>query len=135
MRAVVTVALLAALAGCTASAEQSARQAAADARNQARLEQRLARYTPGTPQSCINPIRANSTVYGNTILYNDGATLYRTETSGGCFGLKRDDIIVTRSIGSQLCRGDLVRTVDRTSGFPSGACAFGEFTPYKRIRR
>lgn len=135
MRAGMAAAMLAALAACTTSAERSASEAAADARDQARLAQRLARYTPGEPQQCIRPFRANSSIYGNTILYDDGGTLYRTETSGGCFGLKRDDIIVTRSINSQLCRGDLVRTVDRTSGFPSGACAFGEFVPYKRTRR
>ena len=135
MQAVLATAMLMMLAGCSASAEQAASEAAADARDQARLERKLARYVPGEPQSCIRPFRATSSVYGNTILYDDGATLYRTEASGGCFGLKRDDIIVTRSISSQLCRGDLVRTVDRTSGFPSGACAFGDFTPYKRARR
>ena len=45
---------------------------------------------------------------------------------------KRDDILVTRSFTGQLCRGDIVRTVDRFNGFPSGACTFGEFIPYSR---
>jgi hypothetical protein len=135
MRALVATAMLVALAGCVSSAEQLSREAAVDARAAERLERRLAGYVAGTPQACIQPFRANSSVYDNTIVYDAGGRLYRTDTGGGCFGLRRDDIIVTRTIGTQLCRGDLVRTVDRTSGFQSGACSFGDFIPYTRTRR
>jgi len=124
------------LASCAATPEQVAREEAANARDAARLEKRLAGYTPGEPTSCIQPRGAdNLQIYGDTLVYDLGNRLYRTQTTGGCFGLKRDDIIVTRSFGSQLCRGDIVRTVDRTAGFPSGACSFGDFVPYTRERR
>lgn len=124
------------VSSCTATPAQIAREQADDARTQSKLDKRLAGYTPGKTVDCIRPINANVDIYGDTLVYRDtGNRLYRTTTSGGCFGLKRDDIIVTRSFGGQLCRGDLVRTVDRSSGFPSGACSFGDFTPYTRDRR
>ena len=124
------------LSSCAATPAQVARQQADTARDLAKLEKRLVGYTPGKTVDCIRPINANVDIYGDTLVYRDtGSRLYRTTTSGGCFGLKRDDIIVTRSYNGQLCRGDIVRTVDRTNGFSSGACSFGDFVTYTRDRR
>lgn len=125
-----------ALAGCAATPAQIAQEERETAQTQARLDKRLAGYEPGKPMDCIRPYNANIDIYGDTIVYRDsGRRLYKTVTSGGCFGLKRDDIVVTKSWNGQLCRGDLVRTVDRTNGFPSGACSFGEFVPYTKAPR
>lgn len=124
------------LSGCTMTAEQSARADAVQAREDARLSKALAGRSPGKPTDCIDPRSLNATVYGDKILYQfSTGRAWLTQTSGGCFGLTRDDIIVTKSFTGQLCRGDIVRTVDRTSGFPSGSCTFGEFMPYERPRR
>ena len=124
------------LAGCATTQADRDQAAATDARNEAKLARQLAGYTPGKPVSCIDPNQTNVQIYGDTLVYrNTSARLYLTRTNGGCFGLRRDDIIVTRSPSGRLCQGDIVRTVDRTSGFPSGACAFGEFVPYTRNRR
>lgn len=66
-----------------------------------------------------------------TILWRTGMKLaYRNDTNGGCFGLKRDDRIVIESIKGRVCKGDIVRTVERTSGTPSGSCSLGEFVRY-----
>ncbi|HET9510263.1 MAG TPA: hypothetical protein VFO80_03855 [Sphingomonas sp.] len=135
MRIILPLAVLALSAGCAATPQETARAEAQRARDMARLDRDLAGWSPGQPQSCIQTRNANVKIYGDTLVYDDGLRRYRTDTNGGCFGLKRDDIIVTQSFGSQLCRGDLVRTVDRTAGFPSGACAFGDFVPYTRARR
>lgn len=123
------------LGACAATPQEIERAAAADARTAAKLDQRLAGYTPGQPTSCI-PMRNTSVeIFGDTLVYRMGSNqLYVTNTNGGCLGLKRDDIIVTRSYGTQLCRGDFVRTIDRATQFPSGACTFGDFTPYTRRR-
>ncbi|URW74695.1 hypothetical protein M9980_08905 [Sphingomonas donggukensis] len=124
------------LAGCAMSAEEASRQAASDARDQAKLDKRLAGYTPGQPQSCIQPYRAQQQeIFGDTLVYRDGRRLYVNKTTGGCFGLRRDDIVVTRSFSGQFCRGDIVRTVDRTNSFPSGTCSFGDFVPYTKDGR
>ncbi len=124
------------LSSCAATPAQIAREQADTARDQAKLDKRLAGFTPGRTVDCIRLVNANVDIYGDTLVYNDtGTRLYKTTTTGGCFGLRRDDIIVTRSFNGQLCRGDIVHTVDRTSGFPSGACSFGEFQTYTRNRR
>ena len=124
------------LSACAATPAQIAQEQADTARDQAKLDKRLAGFTPGKTVDCIRPINANVDIFGDTLVYREGGTrLYKTTTSGGCFGLRRDDIIVTRSYNSQLCRGDIVRTVDRGSGFPSGSCTFGDFVVYSRDRR
>ncbi|GGA60943.1 hypothetical protein [Sphingomonas psychrolutea] len=108
-----------------------ARQAAQD---KVDLDKQLSGLVAGKPQGCIDPIRyRESTRVGDTILYKNGRSdIMRTDTGGGCFGLRRGDAIVTRTFGSQLCRGDIVRTVDLTSSIPSGSCSFGDFVPYRK---
>lgn len=127
---------LLALAGCAMTPREAAQRDARDAKDLTRLAERLRGYEPGKPQSCIGAFNRNRnvTVYGDTLVYRDGAKLYRTDTGGGCFGLRRDDIIVTRSFTGQICRGDIVTTVDRTSGFNSGSCTYGDFIPYTKKR-
>lgn len=121
------------LAACAMTPQESARYQAREDKISADLERRLAGYEPGRPQSCIRPFRSDMTIYGDTLLYREGATLYRTLTTG-CSGLRRDDIVVTKSMNGELCRGDIVRTVDRSMGMLSGVCSFGDFVPYKRIK-
>jgi hypothetical protein len=124
------------LSACAATPAQIARDSADAARTQQRLDKRLAGYSPGRSSECIRPVNGGVDIFGDTLVYRDsGSRLYKTTTTGGCFGLKREDIIVTRSFNGQLCRGDIVRTVDRTNGFPSGACSFGEFVAYSRDRK
>lgn len=123
------------LGGCTMTAAEAERAAADDARTQAKLDSRLSGFVAGKPMDCIDASRANVEIFGDTLVYRDTSRrLYVTKTTGGCFGLKRDDIIVTRSFNARMCRGDIVRTVDRAGGFPSGACSFGDFIPYSRER-
>ena len=124
------------LTSCAATPAQVARDQADTARTQQRLDKRLAGFTPTGTNQCIRPVNAQVDIFGDTLVYSDSASrLHVTNTTGGCFGLKRDDIIVTRSFSSQFCSGDIVQTVDRTNGFPSGACSFGEFVTYTRDRR
>ena len=122
------------LAACAPTMADRERMAQDEARNEAQIDKALAGLTPGKAQDCIDPRLAQSTeTYGNTILYKNGRNLiYRNDTSGGCFGLSRDDIIVTKSYTGQLCHGDIVRTVDRGSHMQSGSCTFGSFVPYRK---
>lgn len=123
------------LAGCAATPREQAAMAERNERAAARLDQRLAGYTPGKPVSCL-PISTSrrSDYFGDTIIYEvSGNLIYRTDTSGGC-ALDRDDILVTSTPIGSLCRGDIARTVDRATRFPSGSCALGEFVPYRKNR-
>ena len=105
-----------------------------DAKDQADLARALAGFTPGPAKSCIQPWRIRDTQrIGDTILYKmSSKELYRTDTGGGCFGLRRGDAIVTKSYTGDFCRGDIVRTVDLPSHIDSGSCAFGDFVPYRK---
>jgi len=124
------------LVGCATTPAQQARADAEQARTDAKLAKALAGLEPGQPQSCIRPGQQDLKIFGDKLLYREsGRRMYLNQTSGGCFGLKRDDIVVTRSYSGQLCRGDIVRTIDRTSRFPSGTCSFGDFVPYTRPAR
>lgn len=116
------------------SADDRGYRAREAAQDRVELDKQLAGLVPGKPQSCIEPYRLNDTSrVGDTILYKASRReIYRNDTSGGCFGLRRGDAIVTKSYTGQLCRGDIVQTVDLISHFPSGSCSFGEFVPYRR---
>lgn len=118
------------LAGCatTAGTEQSG------AREQARFERTLAGLTPGEPVSCLRRDEFNEIrTFEGTILYVAGRNrVWRNDVVGDCPGLRRGDIVVTRSFGSRVCDGDIIQTRAPTGGFLSGSCSLGKFTPYTR---
>ena len=118
------------LAGCATTADTEQ----ADARERARLERALAGLTPGEPVRCLQRHQFSEIrTFDGTILYVAGRNrLWRNDVVGGCPGLRRGDIVVTRSFGSQICDRDIIQTRARTGGFMSGSCSLGRFTPYTR---
>lgn len=122
--------LLLLMAGCatTAGTEQS------NARDQARLERTLAGLTPGEPLRCIRRDQFNEMrTFDGTILYVAGrGRIWRNQVVGNCAGLRRGDIVVSKTFGGQYCDGDIIQTRSPTGGFLSGSCSLGKFTPYTR---
>jgi hypothetical protein len=119
-----------ALASC-ASDQYAERQRAHDETKLARL---LGDRVPGEAQDCLDSRLTNGSepVGGQTLLYFQGSTVYRNDLIGQCSGLRSDDIPVITSTSGRLCRGDMVRTVSRsTPNMPTGGCALGSFTPYR----
>lgn len=95
----------------------------------------LAGKTAGPPVDCIDTRRgtAQTSAYGDKLVYRfGGKLLYVSDTAGGCETVARGDILVTRQFSTQLCRGDIAQTVDRVARFPTGSCALGPFTPYRK---
>lgn len=132
----IRIALVAILAtGCAATPAQQARVADATATTEAKLVSALHGYTAGSPQSCIDRRRAvGMEAYGDTLVYKfSNRLLYRTKTSGGCFGLDRGNALVVRSPSTQLCSGDFATSLDTIARIESGNCVFGDFTPYTRL--
>lgn len=116
-----------------ASGEYAERQRQSEASSLARLiDDRVA----GAPQDCLDSKMTNGfePVSASTIVYFQGDTLYRNDLIGQCQGLRRDDILITESTTGRLCRGDFARTASRTGGMMTGACALGQFVPYRRPR-
>ena len=100
------------------------------------LDKQLAGKTPGEPVNCIHNDRSTNLirVSDDILLYRvSGKLVYKNQLKYGCPGLASDnDIIVTETIGSQYCEGDIVKLVDRTSGMQGPSCSLGEFTPYRK---
>jgi len=105
-------------------------------RGEAELAKMLAGRVPGKPVNCIDLISAGSSriIDHTAIVYGSGGTLYVNRPRSGASSLDSDDILVSRSFGSQLCRLDTVRLVDRGSRIPSGFIALDKFVPYARPR-
>ncbi len=122
------------LAGCTQTPAEVERAQVREAGVQEKLAKELAGLVPGKPTSCISQFpQKQSAGYGATILYRASRNLvYRSDTAGGCEGIARGDILVTQTPTGQLCRGDIARTFDQASRFPTGSCSFGDFVPYRR---
>lgn len=121
------------LAGCAANA--GAPPDAASPKQLAEIADALKGLTAGEPRSCIDQTRVtNVRKFEGTILYlYSPREIYRNDVKGGCSGLRYGDTIVSRTPTTQLCRGDIIRTVTPSNpSMPSGSCALGEFVPYKR---
>ena len=71
---------------------------------------------------------------GTAIVYRVGSTLWVNRPKGGAESLDDDDILVTKTIGSQLCSIDTVQLRDRTSHMYAGFVSLGEFVPYRRVK-
>jgi len=119
-------------AGTSAGPSKLSQRQAAD---QQKLEALLQGFSPTETNDCVSErmLNGGSDRVGDTILYRVSRKLvYRNDTSGGCFGLAQGDILVTRSYSGMLCRGDIASTVDPTSRTPTGSCALGSFTTYRK---
>lgn len=95
----------------------------------------LAGRTTGAPQRCvmlnrIDGIRVSESDR-HTLLYGSGKVVFANHLGPGC-GFRFDDIPVIEPFGSYLCRGDIVRSFDRTSHIPGPTCVLQEFIPYTR---
>lgn len=94
------------------------------------LEGRVA----GEPRNCISLTGSNSSqiVDGTAIVYRSGGTLWVNRPRSGADSLRDDDVLVTRTTGSQLCRVDSVQLHDRNGHFWRGFVMLGDFIPYRR---
>ena len=130
----IPIAVMAAiLAACSTAPAQQSRSPQASRE----LADALAGRVAGPPQRCITTYRTTSVhpIDDWTILYDQGSTIYVQNPRGGCPGVGRgNDILVTRQTSTQICDGDIARTVDLTSRVEGGGCVFGPFVPYTRPR-
>ena len=88
----------------------------------------------GPSQRCLTTERTEGlrTVNRSTLAFGSGRTVWINRVDPRCSGFSRSDLLVVEPIGSQYCRGDLVRTIDPVSKIPGPACQLGDFVPYTR---
>ena len=130
MRLMLIPIAVAALAGCETAPDAPTRTAS----DQQAYDRALAGKTAGAPQKCLSTLRSNdmTVIDEHTILFRDGRTTYVNNTLGECNQLGRSGYaMVTRNVGPQLCRGDIVNVTDTMSGMTVGSCAIGDFIPYR----
>lgn len=134
MRNILLVPGLALLAGIAATGAIAAADRQLDAKAQAKFDKAVAGLTPGKPMSCLHErIPTSLTAAGNKLIYRASARLvYVNETTGGCENVARGDTLITKSFGGGLCHGDIAQTVDLPARIPTGSCALGDFTPYRK---
>ncbi|UZK67425.1 hypothetical protein [Sphingomonas sp. M1-B02] len=102
-----------------------------------KLAKLLEGRTAGAPVDCINlsTTRSSEIIDGKAIVYHSGNRLYVNEPRSGASTLRDDDVLVTRTNGSQLCSIDTVQLVDRGAQFPRGFVMLGKFVPYSKVKR
>lgn len=110
--------------------------AAAMADGEASLAAAIRDRVAGAPERCINLalLRGDRILAGDAILFGGagGSRLYVNRPgSRGC-PLRDGLALVTRTPGSQLCRGEIVEIVDPVTGVTQGACTLSDFVPYER---
>lgn len=129
MRNLLTAAVLALLA-TSGSAVAGEKQTGEE-----KLAKLLEGRVPGKPVSCIPQyMLQNSTVIDKTaIVYRSGSKLYVNRTRDPS-SLDDDQILVTKTIGSQLCSIDKVDLIDRGSRMWDGFVTLGDFVPYERVK-
>ena len=88
----------------------------------------------GEPVSCI-PTYGNGNfqvIDGTALVYKSGKTLYVNRTAHPKSLDDSDVLVIDRFSGSQLCKLDQMKTVDRTSGFMTGIIFMEDFIPYTK---
>lgn len=94
--------------------------------------------TAGKPVNCINQRSIDSVqiIDRTAIVYRmAGGALYVNRVRGGAAFLDRDDTLVTKTTGSQLCDLDIVTLVDPSARITTGSVNLGQFVPYPKPGR
>lgn len=92
----------------------------------------------GAPLKCLPSYAArDQLVIGpDTIAYRDGSSrVYVNHLSEGCSPLDSHVTLVTHSITSELCTGDIVTVIEPPSSFVTASCSLGDFIPYTSPRK
>lgn len=126
---------LTALAAAAVAVTAPAKPPEPNVHGQAELAKLIADKAPGKPVGCINlsDIRSTRVLDGTAIVYEvGGGKFYVNRPEIGGDSLTSDDILVTHTVSSQLCRIDTVRLVQRGSLFERGFVGLGDFVPYTK---
>ena len=103
-------------------------------RGEARLASLLEGRVAGEPQSCISTFRSNGirVIPYVGVIYDAGDTVYVARAVRPQ-NLRASDVPVFERFGSQLCRNDVIRTMDRHANYVTGTLFLEDFIPYTRV--
>jgi hypothetical protein len=94
----------------------------------------LAGRTAGPAQQCVT-FRPNESLRRtdsdrHVLLYGSGRTIWVNHLGSCSFGI--NDALLVERTGSDVCRGEIIRSFDATTKIPGPACILGDFVPYTR---
>lgn len=131
---------LAPLAAQTAAQPDIAADAESEAAPMTAGEKQLAKLldgrVAGEPVRCIRaiPRQRVTTISGEAYVYGAGRTIYVQRTRDPAAIDADDSLISNRFTVTQLCRSDVMRTVNLITGIYTGAVFFEDFVPYTRVK-
>lgn len=129
MKAILACTIAATLAAISAplAAETRAERA------EARLAEMIEGRTAGEGRSCISAMNSNRlrVIDHVGIVYEGGGTIWVARASDPR-QLDSFDVPIIERHGSQLCKTDIIRTVDRSTGMHTGVVFLSDFVPYTR---
>ena len=134
MRPFSSLLIAAALIGTSATAIAATPD---NSKNEAKLTAALAGRVAGKPVDCISlrDIRSSQIIDGTAIVYDTGGgRLYVNRPRTAADWLDSDDILVTKTYGSDLCSLDTVSLVDRGARMQRGFVGLGQFVPYTKVK-
>jgi hypothetical protein len=103
-------------------------------RGEAELNQAVQGLIAERAVTCLNLHRAGRSriINGTAIIFEIGNRIYVNRPRAGAESLSDSKIILTKTIGSQICRGEVVQLLDPTSHISAGSVFLGDFTPYRK---
>lgn len=127
-----TAIALAALTATPAQADVDDHEGATMTKGEERLAKLLDGRVAGEPESCIRdrPVRSFHVIDDTAIVYRIGRTVWVNYTRNPQ-SLDDRDTLVFRRFGSQICRSDIVTTIDPLNGFYTGNVFLSDFIPYR----
>lgn len=103
-------------------------------------EERLAKLLEGReagkPTSCLPSweTRDMQVIDKVALVYGHGDTIWINRPDNATT-LDDDEILITKTNGSQLCKLDIVQTMDRSAHFITGFVSLTNFVPYKKVAK
>ncbi|HSJ77585.1 MAG TPA: hypothetical protein VK913_02520 [Erythrobacter sp.] len=130
------LALAAALPAAAQSDVETTAEAAPETKGEKRLAKLLEGRVAGEPQRCIRtlPNQRMQTIDRTAYVYGSGGTIYVQRTRDPGSINDNDALVARRFNASELCRLDVMTTIDRVNGIFTGAVFFEDFVPYTRVK-
>lgn len=127
-----------ALAVASAAAAMAMSAPAAHAKPKLSGEEQLAKMLEGReagePQSCIGLFDSHNlrVIHKTALVYKRGGTVWVNRPANP-EDLDYFDVLVLKRTSSQLCKQDIVTTMDQTTHMFTGSVFLGDFVPYKKV--
>jgi hypothetical protein len=126
---IIGLATLVATTAVSAAPRQSVHE-----RGEAELAKELEGLVAGKPQDCVTLSRVDGShiIDSTAIVYRGLGGVTWVNRPNGAEMLREDDIPVQYVWGSQLCRLDRLKLLDRSSRMERGFANLGQFVPYTK---